>query len=299
MDLTLKDIRKLVILSLFSDDTLMEILSLKGGNAIELAHNLHSRASIDIDFSMEKDFIDYNLTPEEVLKKLKLQLDFQFNKYGLCVFDEKIIEKPKINISRRYNWGGYNISFKFIEQELFETLKNDIDSLRRQASIVTENSNKRTFEIDISKYEYIDSSQLIELDDYTIRVYTPLMIVFEKLRAICQQTEEYKKKMLCTTSSRARDFYDIYMVSEELIPQSELINLKSIEILKAMFKVKDVPLSLLLQIKNEDVYNLHSLTYNTLKASVPGNVNLKEFSFYYNYVLNLIEKLVPYINPEG
>lgn len=61
---------------------------------------------------------------------------------------------------------------------MFETLKNDIDSLRRQASIVTENSNKRTFEIDISKYEYIDSSQLIELDDYTIRVYTPLMIVF-------------------------------------------------------------------------------------------------------------------------
>lgn len=182
---------------------------------------------------------------------------------------------------------------------MFETLKNDIDSLRRQASIVTENSNKRTFEIDISKYEYIDSSQLIELDDYTIRVYTPLMIVFEKLRAICQQTEEYKKKMLCTTSSRARDFYDIYMVSEELIPQSELINLKSIEILKAMFEVKDVPLSLLLQIKNEDVYNLHSLTYNTLKASVPGNVNLEEFSFYYNYVLNLIEKLVPYINPEG
>ncbi|MBL7576472.1 hypothetical protein [Peptoniphilus asaccharolyticus] len=38
------------------------------------------------------------------------------------------------------------------------------------------------------------------------------------------------------------------MVSEELIPQSELINLKSIEILKAMFEVKDVPLSLLLQI---------------------------------------------------
>ena len=48
----------------------------------------------------------------------------------------------------------------------------------------------------------------MELDDYTIYVYSPTMIAIEKLRAICQQMPEYALQR--RPSARARDFYDIY-----------------------------------------------------------------------------------------
>ena len=39
-----------------SDDLLMEKFVLKEGNAINLIHNISSRASIDLDYSMKGDF---------------------------------------------------------------------------------------------------------------------------------------------------------------------------------------------------------------------------------------------------
>ncbi len=40
------------IIAMFSDDELMEMLVLKGGNAMALFYSEYSRASIDLDFSL-------------------------------------------------------------------------------------------------------------------------------------------------------------------------------------------------------------------------------------------------------
>lgn len=55
MDL-FSEIRRLTIRALFADDTLMERLVLKGGNALSLVYGLSPRASLDLDFSLETDF---------------------------------------------------------------------------------------------------------------------------------------------------------------------------------------------------------------------------------------------------
>jgi len=49
-------IKRLIIAALVSDDELVGTLVLKGGNALSLAHKLESRASFDLDFSMEGEF---------------------------------------------------------------------------------------------------------------------------------------------------------------------------------------------------------------------------------------------------
>ena len=49
-------IKKLAVIAMFSDDELMGRLVLKGGNAIDLIYRLSSRASVDVDFSIENDF---------------------------------------------------------------------------------------------------------------------------------------------------------------------------------------------------------------------------------------------------
>jgi len=65
-----------------------------------------------------------------------------------------------------------------------------LQKLRREAENVAP-GHKKTFEIDISKYEYCGGKTQKEYEGYKIYVYSLEMIIFEKLRAICQQTEEY------------------------------------------------------------------------------------------------------------
>jgi len=71
--MNLKEIRRLVIIALFSDDELMEKLVLKGGNALDIVHNIGTRTSVDIDLSIPDDFSDIEeIVPEEVLTRNKL-----------------------------------------------------------------------------------------------------------------------------------------------------------------------------------------------------------------------------------
>ncbi len=77
----LEKIRKLAVISLFSDDTLMDIFVLKGGSALNLVYDINSRASIDIDVSMEEDFGEENM--ENIKNKLKTALDKTFAEEGL------------------------------------------------------------------------------------------------------------------------------------------------------------------------------------------------------------------------
>ena len=49
-------IKKLAIISLFSDDEFMDIFVLKGGSALEIIYNISDRSSLDIDFSIESEF---------------------------------------------------------------------------------------------------------------------------------------------------------------------------------------------------------------------------------------------------
>ncbi len=47
MAIDLDEVRRLILIALFSDDELMEALVFKGGNALALIHKVGSRASLD------------------------------------------------------------------------------------------------------------------------------------------------------------------------------------------------------------------------------------------------------------
>ncbi len=52
----LKEIKRTAIIALFSDDDLMDSLVLKGGNALDIVYGIAQRASLDLDFSIDKEF---------------------------------------------------------------------------------------------------------------------------------------------------------------------------------------------------------------------------------------------------
>lgn len=287
MDLKIiEKIQKIAITAMFSDDEFLEKLSLKGGNAMDLIHKISSRASIDLDFSICDDFEISNL--KKIETRIHDLLITAFKEEEFVIIDFKFGKKPKTaNAENEDFWGGYSISFKVIEELNYDKYSNDISSLRRR-TINIGAKQKKTFKIDLSKFEYCDPREEIEFNGLTIYCYSPEMIMFEKLRALCQQTDEYKKVVKSMTKrARAKDFFDIFVIMK-----SRYINLnkkENIILLKKIFKAKKVPLELIQKIRND--FEFHKADFESLRDTVKSGIELKSFKYYFDYVLDKFENI--------
>ncbi len=274
-----RKIREIVIIAMFADDDLMDILVLKGGNALDIAHGMNLRASIDVDFSISGDFEN----SEIIKRKIEQSLSERFDSEGYKLFDYKFKQKPSKSKQEIPSfWGGYQVEFKIIEKAKYSQLKQNTSNLRRNAAVIS-SEQKRSFKIDISKCEYCDFKEELELNDFTIYVYTLPMIVIEKLRALCQQMPEYLLRG--KGRARARDVFDIYSIIHEKLV--DITTQENQELFKPIFLAKQVPLSLLLQIKEQREF--HRLDWVAVEQSV--SVTLEPFDFYYDYLEKLIERL--------
>ncbi len=275
----LRDIRRLVIVALFSDDELMEKFVLKGGNALDIVYSVGARSSVDVDVSMPDDFSDVEDARERIFRALR----DRFDSAGFVVFDEKFQLKPSVmRPGQSPHWGGYQVDFKIADRETYAKHGADLEALRRNASLVGP-EQKRTFRIDISKYEFVEPKEEVEVDNYTIYVYTLPMMAFEKLRAICQQMPEYELRR--NPKPRARDFYDIHAIVNA--GGIDVTDVENVELVKNIFAAKSVPLSLIGNISNTRDY--HGIDWPAVEQSVSGEV--KEFDFYFDFVVGLAERL--------
>ncbi len=279
------EIRKIAITAMFSDDVLMDRLVLKGGNALDLVHGLSARGSFDIDFSIEGDFSDL----EEVRTRIFRALTDRFDAVGMLVFDGKFGPQPKIRrpgLDER--WGGYRAEFKLIPVEKATALKNELEAMRRNATVLG-SASERVFKIEISKHEYVTGKLERELDAFTVYVYSHEMIALEKLRALCQQMPEYE--MQAHGHGRARDFYDIHTILTRT--GVDLATPQNMELLQAIFKAKDVPLSFLTRIG--DHRELHKSDWPSVTATITEPA--KDFDFYFDFVLEQVARLKPAWDP--
>ena len=113
------------------------------------------------------------------------------------------------------------------------------------------------------------------------------MIVYEKMRAICQQLEDYQDIVPTHRTPRARDFFDIYIICEHF--SLELTKKENLEILKEIFKIKEVPLEYLNKIG--DTRDFHRDDFSSVKDTVSPEVKLKSYDFYFDFVLEKAEKI--------
>jgi len=286
---TLEKIKRLTVVSMFSDDELEEDLVLKGGNAMDLVHRLSSRASMDLDFSMKHDFEG---GVEEFRSRVERALKRTFKPEGYEIFDVKMLEKPEaISDDMRDFWGGYGVEFKIISSELYEKNKDDINALRNQAISIGQG---KKFLIDISRFEYTDGKEEADFDGYRIYVYSAEMIVCEKLRAICQQLPEYSDviRRSYPGKARARDFLDITLLVEA--KKIDITTPSNQELLTEMFKAKRVPLHYLGKI--EEQRDFHRAGFDSVKATVKEGHEIEDFDYYFASICNLVEKLKPLWN---
>jgi hypothetical protein len=276
MKMTLEEVRRRILIAIFSDDQLMDALVLKGGNALTLIYEIGERSSVDMDFSMAERFPNI----EDARRRVFAALHREFGSADYVVFDEVFMEKPaQPGVQQPEWWGGYLVEFKLAERSVFQTHQSDLDALRRFAAVLGP-QQRRKYSIDISKHEFCGAKLKAEVDDYTIYVYSPEMIAIEKLRAICQQMLDYTAAR--TKKPRARDFYDIYHVITER--DINLTTQENLGLFRAIFGAKQVPLVLLSRIR--DYREFHELDWPAVEASIASSH--EPFEFYFNFVVELV-----------
>ena len=282
-------IKKRALAALYSDDDLMEMLVLKGGNALNLIYNIAARASIDLDFSIQSKIDSLEL--DIVGGKIEKALTVNFLEDKLQVIDFKFYEKPKEpGESLPEFWGGYRVEFKVIDSAIFAKNKNNPEYMHRAAETVGPGQLK-TFIIDISKYEFCGAKVRKKFMFLNIYVYSPEMIAIEKLRAICQQMPEYLSGIRgkeTGITERARDFYDIFIILEKL--KIDLLSDRNLDLLEKIFASKKAPVNLLGKIGS--FREFHSKGYDSLKHTVPHEEDLMPFDFYFDYVLELAKQII-------
>src|SRR3954463_14993301 len=97
---SLDEVRRRILIALFSDDELMDVLVLKGGNALSIIHKVGSRASLDMDFSIKRAFADF----DDARDRIFATLDREFESIGYVVFDKKLDIKPSQPRAQQPAW---------------------------------------------------------------------------------------------------------------------------------------------------------------------------------------------------
>ena len=280
MDYT--QIRKLTLQALYLDDRLSDILVLKGGNALSILE-LTRRESFDLDFSL----YEFLLNDKELEDRFRTAIYdyFEENDFKIIKFRFKI--KPKKEIYPKvFKWGGYAIEFKFIKLDRYNELTRNTNPKTLKSAYAQEYANMTGSNdpvlIELSKNEYCKTYNEKVFEDITIKIYSPWMIIFEKLRALCQQMDEYPKRK--NPSQRARDFFDIYTTTKAYVldrtSQKDKEELK--ELVKNIFEIKEVDIKLL---ENLEVYReFHRPSFQKVIDSVfeDERTDLKNYDFYFD-----------------
>ncbi|SUN81229.1 Nucleotidyl transferase of uncharacterised function (DUF1814) [Streptococcus infantis] len=285
--MTPDEIRNTILKAIYSDSDLKENLVLKGGNALKL-YNITDRSSQDLDFSI-KESIRYEKENEG--KKLQDLISDAFQQVGFLVVGFEFIEKPK---KRKEDlppfWGGYKISFAIVDTEKYQDKieLQDPDKMKELSNTDLENNSKK-IEIDLSYDEYVADKKSYDLEGTTIYLYSPLMLVYEKIRASCQQLEDYK---LVGNKTRARDLYDIYKIltnPKQANLREAVLDQDNFYILENIFKAKDVPLELMLKLDSKESDLAED--YKTKVIPQIASSETEDFDYIFFYNKDLFEKL--------
>lgn len=287
--ISLDEIKRLVVIAMFSDDELMDQLVLKGGNALDLIHKITTRASVDVDFSIATDFTGGFDAAKE---KIAFALDKTFRDVGLKAFDVHGREKPaKLSPEVADFWGGYDIEFKLVAESVFVDFHGDMDAMRKRAIPLGEGAR---FLIDISRFEYVEGKEATTLDGHRVFVYSAAMLAAEKLRALCQQMPEYGQIVKRTRKGapRARDFLDIYKLIES--KGVDLATAENHALLRSIFHAKRVPLQWLGELHRYRQF--HEVDFPSVLETVRPGEKVEAFEFYFDFVLRKVRELEPLWN---
>ncbi|TAM45818.1 MAG: hypothetical protein EPN55_07375 [Gammaproteobacteria bacterium] len=275
--MTIEEVIRECVVALFSNEILRRTLVLKGGTALFLVQNIDTRLSTDIDFSISDEIEN----PDQYFSYVAATLSEHFLRLGFEVFDTEFKKKPRepAETQPRF-WAGWYFEFKLIEVEFSS---RDLE-YKRRAAMIPDGAASSKNEIEISEYEYCNSTEKVEIDGSVVTCYSTPLLILEKLRAICQQHPKYPYGRL---KNRARDFFDIYQLVRKYRSTELYDELK--RHLPRVFEAKGVSLNLLKDIFEPDFVAFQASHFGSVEATVKEAT--QPFEFYLEQLRLLVSEL--------
>lgn len=288
-------IRNAILIALFSNDKLADLLTLKGAQSLIL-QNVSDRTTQDLDFSISHQ---QNINLITYKSEIKKSLDDELSELNFKIIRFKMQptphDKPKfipnpLNTDFQIMYSGYTISFGIITFSEYD--KQKIHSENKGKIFNPDTLDALKVEIDISEGEFTEPRTETNLEGLKIYLYTPLMTLYEKARASVQQLSSYNINPN-NQKIRSRDIYDIYnlMTQSKSTLANQIYQPKNIKIMKNIFFVKGVDVNNLSKISS--IYDVLENDFITnvmpqLDIKVRNNLNFKAM---FNYVNDIFEKL--------
>jgi len=279
--MTIEEVIREAILALFSSPAQRRMLILKGGAALRLLEPGQPRLSLDIDFSTETT-ID---NPEAFFGEMAAALQSHFSKLGLDTIDANPERRPKKpRADRDEFWGGWVFSFKLSPHS--KALEGMEKRIKR--AIIPAGSNSSRIEIHLSEHEYCEIIDTVKIGKTEITLYSPALMVLEKIRAICQQHPSYRYSL---NKNRARDFFDIFTLLKQQRNDPKFI-LDLAYHMDPVFDAKRVPLTIVMDggMFEPDFINGQELGFSSVRDAVKEQ-KVEEFSFYVEQLKILVESI--------
>lgn len=116
------------------------------------------------------------------------------------------------------------------------------------------------------------------------------MIIYEKIRASCQQLPHYTLGM---NKKRARDLFDIYTILTNIKHvdlYDEVLHSDNLYIIRKMFAIKEVSIDLIPKIE-EIKEELREDYESKVIPQVPGNQSIPDFDYLFAFNNELFMKL--------
>lgn len=276
--MNIEDVITETILALYASPDLAGCLFLKGGSALRIFDNQTSRLSIDADFSIESELDD----PESFFDTIRSCVERRFERHQLDVIDLKPKKKPKTSPANRPDWwGGWACEFKLVDQKH----RDKTHRTKQRNALVPGGASSPKITLDISEHEYCGARRTKTVAGIKILGYSRELLVLEKLRAICQQHLDYEFRL---SKNRSRDFYDIYELTTDM---DESFVRKCMYHIAKVFAAKEVPLTILKAIWNEEFIDEQRRGFEQVKDTVRGKVY--DFDVYVEHIRFLVLDIYP------
>lgn len=281
--MNIEDVIADAVVAICASHRLSKLFILKGGGAMRLFDGMDARLSIDADFSIAGEL---NLQAESVFKEICRRLAEAFKEKGYELLDFKVNKRPrKVRAGFPPWWGGWACEFKLVDR------KHHGKSLetRRRNALVPGGANSSKISIDLSEREYCGIRRTKTVRGAKIHAYSREMLVLEKLRAICQQHPDYPYRQ--ETKNRARDFYDIHALTQDV--DAEFIH-RCRHHIEAVFRAKDVPLWILRSLWNDESFvDAFRRGFDQVRDTLRGPAN--SFDVYLEHLRFLLKDIYPNI----
>ncbi|QPW46699.1 nucleotidyl transferase AbiEii/AbiGii toxin family protein [Bacillus thuringiensis] len=296
--------QNLSLCAILSSDIFADKIVLTGGSVLNLVYNVHNRVSVDLDLSLESPILPH----EYVRLETELDHNFEeaFSKENYKVLNSRL-EIRSLNLHNKFSSENlfdpkeilYKYAFQLMDLNEYKEICNHPGSTKEQKevrcrdNIIALPNKKKFFEIDFKWEGPILEKQEYEINNYTLKVPSPYILLCKKMIGILAHSPNIGDTPEKFKRARAQDFFDIHsLIASQMIHLQDLLQPNNLKIFQTMLTEKNIETSSLKDLKKHREFHQNNFADSVRNMSL---FLLGNFKYYFDFIIHLIDYMYPFL----